>query len=365
MADIRTADRAYIRDVNLRAVVETLRRLGTATRAGLARQTGLSGPTVSAVIATLIDAGLVTAAGEGPATGGRRGDLYRLSVEARTVLALDLSSEPARRALVDLNGDIVRGSLRPVPAIAMQSPAAFVRWTAQQMSRLDGVVGIGLAVPGVTDPVTGTLEWAPSLGWRDVRLLDDIRAAVPVEVVVVDNDLNLAALGEHAFGNHASSDLAMFGWRGGLGAGLILGGALHRGVHFAAGEIGYLPAPSGLRGSRDFGALETTLFDHMHELADDHATRTASAAAVAELLSSACLAVAAVLDVGIIVLGEEMLRYGAQLSEHIAARLGEVLPHPPSVIPSRLGADGTLRGAAAAVHQQVYADIRRLLMQAS
>ncbi|NMH96544.1 ROK family transcriptional regulator [Pseudonocardia acidicola] len=365
MSDVRTADRGYIREVNLRAVVETLRRLGAMTRAGIARETGLSGPTVSAVVTTLTEAGVVTPVGEGPATGGRRGDLYELNAGSRTVLAVDLSGEPARHALVDLNGGIVAGSLHAVPATALRSPATFVRWLAKQASRLEHVIGIGLAVPGVTDPLTGTIEWAPSLGWRDVRLLDEVRATVPTEVVVVDNDLNLAALGEHAFGEHDSSDLVMFGVRGGLGAGLILGGALHRGVHFAAGEIGYLPAPSGVRGSRDFGPLETTLFDHMRAIGEGAAADLASAAemaGIAEILTSACLAVAAVLDVGVIVLGEEILRYGRRLDEELTGRLADVLPHPPTVIPSRLGADATLRGAAAAVHQQVNTDVRRLLI---
>jgi predicted NBD/HSP70 family sugar kinase len=358
MSEIHTADRATIRNVNLRAVIEALRRLGATTRASIARETGLSGPTVSAVITTLARAGLVAAAGEGPATGGRRGDLVELRADARTVLAVDLSCEPARRALVDLNGGIVAGSGRPVPASALRTPKAFVRWVTRQMGGLSGVVGIGIAVPGVTDAVTGTLEWAPRLGWRDVRLLDDLRAAVPAAVVVVENDLNVAALGEHAFGQHNSSDLVMFGVRGGLGAGIILGGALHRGVHFAAGEIGYLPARSGVRGSRDFGALETTLLDHVRGLDNDGA---GSLTEIAELLSSACLAVAAILDVGVIVLGEEILQYGEALPKELAGRLGEVLPHPPEVIPTGLGANGTLRGAGAAVYQQLEVDIRRLL----
>jgi predicted NBD/HSP70 family sugar kinase len=362
MSDVRTADRGYIREVNLRAVVETLRRRGAMTRAGIARETGLSGPTVSAVVTTLTEAGVVTPVGEGPATGGRRGDLYELNARSRTVLAVDLSSEPARHGLVDLNGGIVAGSLRAVPVAALRSPATFVRWLAKQASRLERVVGIGLAVPGVTDPLTGTIEWAPSLGWRDVRLLDEVRATVRTEVIVVDNDLNLAALGEHAFGEHDSSDLVMFGVRGGLGAGLILGGALHRGVHFAAGEIGYLPAPSGVRGSRDFGPLETTLFDHMRAVGEDGAADPEPSSGIAEVLASACLAVAAVLDVGVIVLGEEILRYGRSLDEELTGRLADVLPHPPAVIASRLGTDATLRGAAAAVHQQVNTDMRRLLL---
>jgi DNA-binding transcriptional ArsR family regulator len=351
MLEIRTADRGDIRDVNLAAVIDVLRRHESVTRAHIARETGLSSPTVSAVVTTLLKAGLVTTVGSGPATGGRRGDLYELRADSRVVLAFDLSSAPPRRALVDLRGDIVGGSTADLPKSALRSPQAFVRWVTRHAASLDGLVGIGVAVPGVTDPTTGTIEWAPSLGWRDVKLRDDLQAA-GAAAVVVDNDLNLASLGEHAFADERVSDLVMLGLRGGLGAGVILGGALHRGVHFAAGEIGYLPVMPGLRGSRDFGALEATLFDSLgHEDGPD----------IVELLSFACVAVAAVLDVALIVLGEEILQYGAQLPRELRERLADVLPHPPAVVFSKLGADGTLRGAAVAVQQEVTKDIRRLL----
>jgi hypothetical protein len=355
MLDMRTADRGDIRDVNLAAVIDTLRRHESVTRARIARETGLSSPTVSAMVTTLLEAGLVTTAGSGPATGGRRGDLYELKADARLVLALDLSSTPPRRALVDLRGDIVGRSAADLPKSALRSPQAFVRWVTRHAASLDGLVGIGVAVPGVTDPVTGTIEWAPSLGWRDVRLRDDLQSAGDV-VVVVDNDLNLASLGEHAFADERVSDLVMLGLRGGLGAGVILGGALHRGVHFAAGEIGYLPVMPGRRGTRDFGALETTLFDSLDESADDEGRPD-----IVKLLSFACVAVAAVLDVAVIVLGEELLRHGEDLPRELHQRLAEVLPHPPAVVASKLGSDGTLRGAAAAVHTELTHDIRRLL----
>jgi predicted NBD/HSP70 family sugar kinase len=356
MPEIRTADRGHIRDVNLAAVIDALRRLGATTRAHIARETGLSAPTVSAVVTTLVEAGMVTTAGSGPATGGRRGDLYELRAHSRVVLALDLSSTPPRKALVDLRGDIVEGSAAELPKSALRSPGAFVRWVTRHAASLDGLVGIGVAVPGVTDPHTGTIEWAPSLGWRNVRLRDDLQGA-GTEVVVVDNDLNLASLGEHAFADEHVSDLVMLGLRGGLGAGVILDGALHRGVHFAAGEIGYLPVMPGRRGSRDFGALEATLFDSL----DEPAARDGAGPDLVELLSFACVAVAAVLDVAAIVLGEEILARGADLPRELAARLAEVLPHPPVVVPSKLGVDGTLRGAAVAVQREIMQDIRRLL----
>lgn len=363
MREIRTADRGHIRDVNMLAVIGALTELGATTRAAIARETGLSAPTVSAVVSELSEAGLVTTAGSGPVTGGRRGERLMLRAESRVVLSIDLSTSPPRQALVDLAGNIVARSAEQLPPSSLRSPETFVRWAARRMGSLSGVIGIGVAVPGVIDWLTGTIEWAPSLGWRDVRLRAELEAAVP-GVVGVDNDLNLASLAEHAFAEKRVPDLVMMGLRGGLGAGVILGGKLHRGVHFAAGEIGYLPVSPGRYGSPDFGALETAMFAQLHELGRQSAGSDAAAEAgpdIVALLSFACLSVAALLDVAVIVLSEEILRHGTDPVAQIGRVLAEVLPHSPTVLPSRLGADGTLRGAAVAVHNEVHADIRRLL----
>jgi predicted NBD/HSP70 family sugar kinase len=363
MREIRTADRGDIRDVNTRAVIEALTELGATTRAAIARETGLSAPTVSAVVSELAAAGLVSTAGSGPVTGGRRGEQLVLRASSRVVLSVDLSTSPPRQALVDLAGNIVAGSAEELPPSSVRSPGAFVRWAARRMSTLNGVIGIGVAVPGVIDWSTGTIEWAPSLRWRDVRLRAELEAAVP-GVVRVDNDLNLASLAEHAFAGERVSDLVMLGLRGGLGAGVILDGSLHRGVHFAAGEVGYLPVSPGRYGSRDFGALETALFAHLPDRGQRSTGDDAAVDAgpdIVALLAFACLSVAALLDVAVIVLSEEILRFGPDPVAQIGRLLAEVLPHSPTVLPSRLGADGTLRGAAVAVHKEVLEDVRRLL----
>jgi predicted NBD/HSP70 family sugar kinase len=375
MPEVRTADRGDVRDINLRAVLEVLRAVGATTRAQIARETGLSAPTVSAVVAALTEAGIVASAGVGPSTGGRRGDLIEFRPDARLVFALDLSADPPCAALVDLSGSIVDGSRVTVPASGLSGPDELVTWVQRRVREAAGVIGIGVAVPGVTDPVAGVIDWAPSLGWRHVPLRAALETAVPEVIVAIDNDLNLATLGEYAYAPEKAQDLVMIGLRGGLGAGVMLGGSLHRGVHFAAGEIGYLPVHSSVRGSRDFGELETTVLARLGKhgsgrpasarqaetTSDGTAVLGAGEGEVVDLLAFACVAIAAVLDVAAIVLSDEVVQQRADLPGEIARRLAESLPHPPQVIASQLGAEGTLQGAAVAVQQRLTLKIRRLL----
>lgn len=354
MAEVRTADRGDIRDANLVAVLKTLQRLGLATRAGIARETGLSRPTVSAVINTLIEAELAHVSGTGPASGGRRGEFITINAGARLVLAVDLSSEKPRQAAIDLWGGILPGSSRPVPARAMANPRSLIQWVTRIAAGRPEFIGTALAVPGVTNPVSGVVEWAPSLAWRDVPLRDEIARKFD-GLVAVDNDLNLASLGEYACGPRALGDMVMLSFRQGLGAGIILNGRLYRGAHYAAGEVGYLRVPQGARGDRDFGELESALAE---QFATSQPQRHGQ---ILELLTLACLAITAVIDVATIVLGEELTTSGDDVPGEIERRLQELMPHAPSVIASSLGEDATLRGAGVAVHQLLEVEPRRLL----
>src|SRR6476469_1139344 len=108
-APIRTADRGSVREVNLRAILQCLLELAPTTRAELVRATGLSAPTVSALVSELERAGIVGDRGVGPSTGGRRGALLALNASARQVLVVDVSTQPAQFAFTDLRGDVVPG----------------------------------------------------------------------------------------------------------------------------------------------------------------------------------------------------------------------------------------------------------------
>jgi hypothetical protein len=370
-----TSDPTRARDINLLAVLDVLRAEGSSTRAGIARSTGLSAPTISEVVSDLVSAGVVRLAGQGPATGGRRGGLVELIPASYVVAALDLSARRPLLAQVDLCGQLVESSIVRVPKRALTTPAALVRWLGELDT--DGrVLGIGVAVPGVTDPAAGRIEWSPRYGWRDVDLRDLLVAAGTTGTVLVENDLNLAAVGEHAASGDGSQNMAMLGLRGGLGAGLIVGGHLYHGSHHAAGEVGYLATSARPVGSsREFGPLEKAVFDELRRagLADEGALHlvdqealptplpTRSADVLEDLIFSAALSLATVLDPEHIVLGQELTALVPHLPGALQDRLDPLLPHTPSIVASQLGELASLRGAGIATLRELTPSFRRLL----
>jgi DNA-binding Lrp family transcriptional regulator len=352
-APIHTADRGSVREVNLRAILQCLRELAPTTRAELARATGLSAPTVSVLVSELERAGIVGDGGVGPSTGGRRGALLDLNASAREVLVVDVSTQPAQFAFTNLRGEIVPRSAGTVPDSAMRTPDHLVSWISTKLRSKQHVIGIGVAVPGVTDPETGFVEWAPSLQWREIDLGARLKAAGD-RIVVVENDLNLATLGEYAFAAEDLGDVIMLGLRGGFGAGLIINGSLHRGAHNAAGEIGYLPYPGQSRG-HDFGALEAALFTELRDAPQDEEK-------IAELIGFACIALGAVLDINTIILGHDITSRCPGAPTLTTAQLATALVHPPRVIYSALGDQASLRGAGVAVQHILSTDVRRVLL---
>jgi predicted NBD/HSP70 family sugar kinase len=375
MANSSTAEPRNARDVNLVAVLDVLRTHGASTRAFIARATQLSSPTTSDVVADLVAAGVARIGSAGPATGGRRGGLVELIPDSYVVAAIDLSARRPFMGEVDLCGEVVDSSVVEIPGSALASPYALVDWVSGR-PRDGRVVGMGVSVPGVTDPDAGRLEWSPRYEWRDVDLRDLVREAWPLDAVLIENDLNLAAVGEHAASATNGDNMVMLGLRGGLGAGVITGGKLYHGSHNSAGEVGYLALDRRtVASTREFGPLEGALFEQLRRagLVDGQApnlidpstlTKPLSPSltqSVEDLLFQAALALSTALDPASIVLGEELVALVPNLPTSLRERLSSFLPHPPSVVPSRLGERASLRGAGIATLSELTPSLRRLL----
>jgi N-acetylglucosamine repressor len=226
---------------NERLVVRTVYDLGPISRADVARQTGLTRTTVSDVVAGLLDEGVVREIGRGQSTGGKAPILLEVDQEARLVVGLDLGEEQFAGSLVNLRGEIRRTVELPVAGRDGEGAVQLVFDLLDEL--LAGIaaplLGIGIGTPGLVDSRTGTIRRAVNLDWRDLPLGSIVaeRYDVPVNVA---NDSQAAALAEYTYaGEGRVPNLIAIRVGRGVGAGLILRGALFQGDGSGAGEIGH------------------------------------------------------------------------------------------------------------------------------
>jgi predicted NBD/HSP70 family sugar kinase len=259
-----------LRERNRVEVIDVLRRRGTASRAEIARTTGLSRSTVGSLVADLQARGLVVerevdAAPAGP-SGGRPGVLLALDPSAGLALGVDFGHSHVRVALADLSSDVLAEADRAldVDHAAVQALDCAVELVDEVLAGAGvdrgRVIGAGVGMPGPVDRVTGEVGSSVILpGWAGLRPAAEVERRLGMQVEV-DNDANLGALGEATFGaGQGVRDLVYVKLASGIGAGLILGGRLHRGARGIAGELGHVqvdPAGQICRcGNR--GCLET------------------------------------------------------------------------------------------------------------
>jgi predicted NBD/HSP70 family sugar kinase len=233
-------------------VLDALRSSGSASRADLARRTGLSRSTISGLITELIADGLVVDRAEtasAGAQGGRPGALLSLDRSAGAALAIDFGHTHLRVALADLSAEIlaerelkidVDGSANAALDAAAELSHEVLREAGLDV---DDLIGAAMGLPGPIDRATGVVgssvilpDWVgvmPAQGFTE-------RLGAPVGVIV-ENDSNLATLGEVRFGAGAGArDLVYVKVASGIGAGILLDGRLHRGAAGSAGELGHV-----------------------------------------------------------------------------------------------------------------------------
>jgi predicted NBD/HSP70 family sugar kinase len=227
------------------------------TKAQLSLITGLSRSTVSARVDVLVSKGLLQAAGEAASSGGRPPAQIEFNRRARIVIAADLGVTHGVVAISDLSGEILaihRENIR-----IADGPEPVLDWLVACAKKLlaeggfveSSVAGIGVGVPGPVEHLTGRPTNPPLMpGWDDFCIPNYLREAINLPVLV-DNDVNILALGEHALLGFDVDDLVFVKVATGIGAGVISGGTLQRGARGTAGDLGHVQVPYNRSSTRD------------------------------------------------------------------------------------------------------------------
>jgi predicted NBD/HSP70 family sugar kinase len=351
-----------VRRANRSLLLGTLHRNGPASRADLAKATGLTRATVSAVVRDLLADGVVEELGlVTTGTVGKPATLVGIDADGRHIVCVDLS-EPAHfvGAIVNLDGKVVARLVYDRKSRTGRSAVTLVRRICRDLvaDAEQPLLGIGIASPGIVD-ADGTVVTAAHLAWTDVPLAAELAAEFALPVAVV-NDANAAALAELTFGESAATNLICVRVDEGVGAGLVLDGRLFTGPSFAAGEIGHVVVHPGgavcACGKR--GCLETEVSEPLLNrlLEADTSDGSAILDRAGEHLGTALATVISTLDVTDVVLsGSDPVITGtfrAATVRSIAARTMPMISDRLVVRASTLGFDDILVGAAARILDQ-------------
>lgn len=242
------ANRVTLSNATSKGVVfDLIRARGPIGRSELASATGLTQATMTTVVRQLLDDGLIIESGRSVSTGGRPTVLLDLNPDARFALGIQLGAESVTYVVVNVGGSVI-GQLRD-NGVTGGSGAQIAAQVAEQVRIMlevagidrSAVIGAGVVAPGPLDLVRGTTVGSTRLGdWRDVGLRDQIRDALGLPVVL-DNDATAAALGDFWGGEALNSFAHATIYMGsGIGAGILVDGAVFRGSSSNAGEIGEL-----------------------------------------------------------------------------------------------------------------------------
>ena len=346
---------------------------GPISRASIARQTGLSKQTISEIARILEEGGWIRETGRTSGHVGRMATTYEVVPDAACIAAVDLGGTKMRAAIADLSCRILAEEIEPTDArggrYVVRQIARMCRTAAQRHTVPFERVRLCVAgVPGVPDPRSGRILMAPNI--PDLETLDfasELEEALGIEVHL-DNDVNLAVLGENWLGNgDGADDLAFIALGTGIGAGLILGGQVVRGAGNAAGELGFLPfdgdvfnrpplatglleqavATDGIRARYTELSGRSVAVPEIFDFAN-RGDRTAIQVLdeTAQHLGRAIVALCAIVDPGRVILGGSI---GAriELVERVRTLLEGVSPAPAEIEASALGPQAALAGATA------------------
>jgi len=373
---------SLLRELGEQAVLETIFRRGPITRPEIAIATELSKPTVSAAVSRLEQGGLIRATGRRTGQRGRNPIAYMVSKQVGFVVGGDIGGSNLRVAAADLFGEPICDLKQPTTkaggrALGMQL-LEMVTEVIDSAGTVHGrPLALGISTPGIIDQSTGRVtslayNVAPEGGFDPIEVIRD-RLDIPV---LVENNVNLAAVGEKWFGLARGVSTMVFILLGvGIGMGIVIDDEVVRGAHGAAGEIGYLPlsvdpfdprhrlhggledeigAAGIVTAYNDGRAAEDPELSAVHQVFELASEGNAAARSVvdhvAARLGTAIATVCAILDPELVVLGGGIGSSPLLLSP-VRGAAASLVPITARIETSLLGDRAALRGAiAVALH---------------
>ena len=361
-----------LRMLNDRTGLDLLLELGPLSRVQICELAGLSKPTASKLLARLEDAGLVRPVGTSSGGPGRNAVLYAVDGAAAQVGAVAVGPRRVTARITDLAGTVLGEEDVPIRSGDDRAPASVVGRALAAAGRACGVPAdalhsVTISVPGAYDELTDRVSLIDGMqGWSAPAALTSVRAALAPTAVLVENDVNLAAVAERAQGvARTATSFAVLWVSAGLGLASDVGGRLHRGATGGAGESGSMPVLGGSSDQppRDFqdlvGGPAVRLLAREHGIRARTAaqavakacaaTDPASEAFVDELasrLASGLAVITSVLDPHLVVLSGDISAAGG---EHLARRVERALRRlsklRPALKVSGVDGDPALAGA--------------------
>ncbi|PWD50369.1 transcriptional regulator [Serinibacter arcticus] len=378
MSGWATGSQTSLREANRASILESVKRYGGLTQVELVGSTGLSAATVSTIVKELTSAGLVEV--KPTSRSGRRAQLVTVARRVGLAAGVQVGHRHLRVALGDFGSDVVADQTLPLPSehrldTTLDRTALLVVDMLERVgATLEELVGIAIGIPAPVDTATGLISVRGVLrGWDDTHVAQVMSKRLG-KPVWVDNDANLGALAEATLGaGRGYADVLFVRASHGVGAGIVIGGQLHRGFAGTAGEIGHVQIdPQGAIcrcGSR--GCLDTvvgaeallaplvvshgplTLRDVMNRALAGDPGCTRVVADAGEKIGAVLAATCQALNPQVIVVGGELAETGEMLLDPMRRELRRgMLPNliaPVEIVPAALGQQAEVMGALATV----------------
>ena len=367
------------------AILALIRAGKASTRAELVELTGLARSTVAQRVDALLAQRLLVADPGGSSTGGRPPALLRFNGDAGVVLAADLGATHSRLAIANLDGRLITEAAEDLEIAA--GPEIVLEWTARRFDELlqetsyarTDILAVGVGVPGPVDFASGRPVNPPIMpGWHEFPVAARLRDRFGVPALV-DNDVNVIALGEHAAHWPEVEHLLFVKVGTGIGMGIVVDGQIHRGARGSAGDVGHIHIEGhddvictcGNRGCLEAIAGGGSIAAHLTTLGLPTANARGVVAHVragqpdairlvrqaSRDLGTALAAVVNVLNPATLVIGGDLADAGELLlsgvREVVYQRSTPLATHSLQIVPSTTGDRAGVLGASAMAIEQV------------